>query len=91
MPFNQTAQISRAIVAVAGKPFRLADYFSGLLGFAQNVDEAFRAFDTDPASKANLDQNGLFLEISARTGPREVTSESIFFLDGEVYATVVIR
>jgi len=32
MPFNQTGQISRAIVAVAGKPFRLADYFSGLLG-----------------------------------------------------------
>jgi hypothetical protein len=61
------------------------------LGFAQNVDEAFRVFDTDPASKANLDQNGLFLEISARTGPREVTSESIFFLDGEVYASAVVR
>ncbi|MCA3441370.1 MAG: hypothetical protein IOC92_06405 [Rhodobacter sp.] len=61
------------------------------LGFAQNVDEAFRVFDTDPASKANLDQNGLFLEISARTGPREVTSESIFFLDGEVYAPAVVR
>ena len=32
MPFNQTGRISKAIVAVAGKPFRLADYFSGLLG-----------------------------------------------------------
>jgi hypothetical protein len=31
MPFNQTGRISRAIVAVAGKSFRLADYFSGLL------------------------------------------------------------
>jgi transposase len=31
MPFNQTGRISRAIDAVAGKPFRLADYFSGLL------------------------------------------------------------
>ena len=31
LPFNQTGRISRAIVAVAGKSFRLADYFSGLL------------------------------------------------------------
>ena len=31
MPFNQTSRVRSAIVDVAEKPFRLADYFSGLL------------------------------------------------------------
>jgi cold shock CspA family protein len=39
MPFNQTGRISRAIDAVAGKPFRLADYFSGLLELALRLVE----------------------------------------------------
>jgi hypothetical protein len=38
MPFNQTGRISRAIVAVAGKSFRLADYFSGLLDGISAMD-----------------------------------------------------
>jgi len=46
MPFNQTGRISRAIVAVAGKSFRLADYFSGLL------DRVWRKPDEDRKSRA---------------------------------------
>ena len=43
MPFNQTGQISRAIVAVAGKPFRLADYFSGLLEVTCSIQLSYGA------------------------------------------------
>jgi hypothetical protein len=49
MPFNQTGRISRAIVAVAGKSFRLADYFSGLLSLRQDLSCVLRDGDAERA------------------------------------------
>jgi DNA-binding protein H-NS len=59
MPFNQTGRISRAIDAVAGKPFRLADYFSGLLGYslAELVGTETRASRAPTAAKYRHPEN----------------------------------
>jgi hypothetical protein len=61
------------------------------LTHSQVVDDAYRAFDSDPRTGTAVHKNAVFMDVHAWEGPRVAGVTSFMVLNGEVYGSEIIR